>query len=197
MAETLPLRPARGRGSALPRDRVRAITLRNKIECGNMGWPDDREVPSIECGDPASANSLARGDDRSVDRTKRKVSVGRHQLRDSKPIGWRNLLGHQLARSQVAEEAHLGLRTDSSAQQVGDLGDDQNWHQDWPRVVLEKSPAPAVLGIISVVGRVERSGVGDQRAANSDLRISSIRCETSRRPLRPAAPRRRLPPSTR
>jgi hypothetical protein len=64
-------------------------------------------------------------------------------------------------------------------------------------VALDKSPAPAVLGIISVVRRVQRSRVGDQWAANSDLRISSIRCETSLRPLRPAAPRRRLPPSTR
>ena len=111
----------------------------------------------MEGGDAASANSLACGDDRSVDRTKRKVSVGCHQLRNSKPIGWGNLFGHQLARRQVAEEAHLGVRTDSSSQQVGDLGDDQNRHQDWPRVALEKSPAPAVLGIISVVGRVKRS----------------------------------------
>jgi hypothetical protein len=70
----------------------------DKIECGDMGRPNDREVPPIECGDPASANSLARGDDRSVDRTKRKVSVGCHQLRNSKPIGWGNLLGYELAR---------------------------------------------------------------------------------------------------
>ena len=63
-----------------------------------MGWPNDREMPPIEGGDPASANSLARGDDRSVDRAKRKVSVGCHQLRDSKPIGGGNLLGHELAR---------------------------------------------------------------------------------------------------
>ena len=139
-----------------------------------MDGPDDREMPAIEGGDGASANSLACGDDRSVDRTKRKVSVGCQQPNDPKPIAWRNRLGHQLARRQVAEEAHLGVRTDSSSQQVGDLGDDQNRHQDWPRVALEKSPAPAVLGIISVVGRVKRSGVGDQRAANSDFRISSI-----------------------
>ena len=63
-------------------------------------------------------------------------------------------------------------------------------------MALDESPATAVLGIVSVICRVERSGVGDQRAASSDLRISSICWETSLRPLRPAAPSRRLPPST-
>jgi hypothetical protein len=42
-------------------------------------------------------------------------------------------------------------------------------------MIQEKSAAAAVLDIISVVGRIERSGVGDQRPASSDLRISSIR----------------------
>lgn len=173
------------------------IASRKKIERVKVGRLDHSEVSPIECGDHASANSLARGDDRSVDRTKGKVSVGCDQLRNSKPIGWGNVFGHQLARRQIAEEAHLGVRADSSPQQVGDLRDDQDRHQDWPRVVLKKSPAPAVLGIISVICRVQRSGVGDQWAANSDFRISSIRCETSFLPLRPAGPSRRLPPSTR
>jgi len=64
-------------------------------------------------------------------------------------------------------------------------------------MILEKAPTPAVLGIVSVVRGVERAGVGDQRAVSSDLRISSMRWDTSVRPLRPAAPSLRLPPSTR
>ena len=67
-----------------------------------MGWPDDREMPPIEGGDPANANPLARGDNRSVDRAQRQVLVGCHELSDSKPIACGNLLGHELARRQVA-----------------------------------------------------------------------------------------------
>ena len=55
-------------------------------------------------------------------------------------------------------------------------------------MVLKESPAAAVLDVVSVVCRVKRPGVGDQRPASSDFKISSIRCETSFLPLRPAAP---------
>ena len=188
---TIP-RQMRGIGKRIQRDR-----LRDESECGDMGRFDDREVPAIECGDRASPEPLACRDDRSVDRAKRKVSVGCHQLRDSKPIGWANLLGNQLARRQVAQEAHLGRGSDPGPEQIRDLRDNEYRDQDRTWMVLKEAPAAAVLDIVGVVCRVERSRVGDQWAVDSDLRISSIRCETSLRPLRPAAPRRRFPPSTR
>jgi hypothetical protein len=53
--------------------------------------------------------------------------------------------------------------------------DDQDWDQDQPRIAHKKSTTATVLGIVGVVGRVERSGVRDQGAASSDRRISSIR----------------------
>ena len=162
-----------------------------------MGWPDDREMPSIESGDCASVESLTSHHDRCIDGAERQVLVRRHQFRDPKPIGRPDWLGHKVASRKVAEQANFGLGADSCPKQVRDLGDDQDWDQDRPWMVQEKSAAAAVLDIVSVVCRIERSGIGYQRSASSDLRISSIRWETSLRPLRPAAPNRRLPPSTR
>jgi hypothetical protein len=162
-----------------------------------MGWPDDREMPSIESGDRASVESLTSRDDRCIDGAERQVPVRRLQLRDPKPIGRPDWLGQQVASRKIAEEANFGLGPDSCPEQVRDLRDDQDWDQDRPWMVQEKSAAADVLDIVSVVGRVERSDVSDQRPASSDLRISSIRWETSLRPLRPAAPNLRLPPSTR
>ena len=159
-----------------------------------MGWPHDREVPSVECCDSAGAQALGRRDDRRVDGAQRKVAIGRDQFGDSKPVGRFDLLGHKFARGQVTEEAHLCLYSDSRPQEVGDFGDDKHGDQDRPRVDLEKAPGTAVLDVVRVVRRIERAGVGDQRSASSDRSISSIRCETSLLPLRPAAPNRRLPP---
>ena len=61
-------------------------------------------------------------------------------------------------------------------------------------MVLDKVATAAAPGIVGVVRRVERSRVCDQRAASSNLRISSIRCDTYLRPLRPAALSLRLWP---
>ena len=158
-----------------------------------MRWSHDREMPSVECCDCGGAQALGGRDDRRVDRAQRKVAVGRDQFGDSKPVGRFDLLRHEFARGQVTEEAHLGLRSESRPQEVGDLGDDKHGDQDWPRVGLEQAPGTAVLGVVSVVGCIEWPGVCDQRPASSDRSISSIRCETSLFPLLPAAPNWRLP----
>ena len=162
-----------------------------------MGRPGDREMPPIEGGDRGGAKPLARGDDRCVDGAERQVAVGSHQLGDPEPVGRNYLFGHQRARRQVAEKTHFGLGPDSAPEQIRDLGHYQDRYQDGSWVALDQAPTTAMLGIVSVVCRIERSGVGDQRPASSDLKISSIRWETSLRPLRPAAPSLRLPPPTR
>lgn len=92
-----------------------------------MGWPDDREMPSIESGDGASVESLTSRHYRCIDGAERQVPVGRHQLRDPKPIGRPDLFGHQVTGRKVAEEANFGLGPDSCPKQVRDLRDDQDW----------------------------------------------------------------------
>ena len=60
-------------------------------------------------------------------------------------------------------------------------------------MALQQPAAATVLGVVRVVGRVQRTGVRYQRAASSDRSISSIRRETSLLPLCPGAPRWRRP----
>lgn len=166
----------------------------NQIEGRHMHWPHDREVPSVKRCDSAGAQALGGRDDGCVDRAQRKVAIGRDQFGDAKPVGRLDLLRHEFARGQVPNEAHLCLHSDSRLQEVRDLRDDKHRDQDRSGVGLEKAPATTVLSVVRVVGRVEWAGVGDQWPASSDRSISSIRCETSLLPLRPAAPNRRLPP---
>ena len=60
-------------------------------------------------------------------------------------------------------------------------------------MALQQPAAATVLGVVRVVGRVQRTGVRYQRPASSDRSISSIRRETSLLPLCPGAPRWRRP----
>lgn len=116
MPERRASRVCAGRLHVSSRSLAPATPLRDKIECCDVGWPYHREVPPIECGNHASAKSLACRDDGSVDRAQGQVSVGCHQLRDSEPVGRGNALGHEIAGREVSEEAHLGLRADSRPQ---------------------------------------------------------------------------------
>jgi hypothetical protein len=91
-----------------------------------MGRPDDREVPPIESSDGVSSEPLGSRHHRSVDRPERQVAIGCYQSGDPEPIGRGNMLGHEVACSQVAEEAHFGLRSNSSSQEVGNLSYDED-----------------------------------------------------------------------
>lgn len=89
----------------------------------------------------------------------------------------------EFTRSEIAQKPDLCLHSYARCEKVCDLGDHKDRHQYRARVVLEKAPGAAVFRVVGVVRRVEGAGVGDQRPASSDRRISSIRWETSLLPL--------------
>ena len=109
-----------------PRLRTNRTHSRDKVECRDMGRPDDREMPPIESSDGVSSEALGNRHHRSVDRPERQVAIGCYQFRDPEPVGRGNMLGHEVARSQVPEEAHFGLRSDSGSQEVGNLSYDED-----------------------------------------------------------------------
>lgn len=91
-------------------------------------------------------------------------------------------------RGEVGDESRLGLPADPRPEQVRDLGDDERRDDQRAGVRLEQLEACGVVRVVGIDVRVQRPGVDDQRdGALSERRISSMRSETSLRPLRPAA----------
>jgi hypothetical protein len=100
------------------------------------------------------------------------------------------MLGDELTSRKVAEEPHLGLEPKPRGEKICDFGHHQNWHNRWAGMLLKQAPTSVVFVVVAVIGGIERPGVDDQRAASSDPRISSMRCEMSCLPLAPGLPRR-------
>ena len=103
----------------------------------------------------------------------------------------------KVARCEIADEAHLCLRAEACAYEVGNLGHHQSRDDERGRMGPQEIEAGRVMPVVGVDIGVERAGVNDQCDDDtSDARISSMRSDTSARPLRPAAaaPSRRRGP---
>jgi hypothetical protein len=155
----------------------------------------DGEVAPVDSRDLGDAQALGRGDDRRIDGAQRQVAVARDQLGDPQPVRDRYWLNSERATGEIAEEADLRLGPEASREQMDDLGDDERRDDERARVSLQQLECGIVVSVIGVDVGVERSGVDDERSyrATSAARISSMRSETSLRPLCPAlaAPSRR------
>lgn len=160
-----------------------------------MVGANDREVAPVDSRDLGDAQSLSSGHDGRIHGAKRQVVVARDQLGNPQPVRNRYRFHGEPAVGQVAEEADLWRRPETSREQVDDFGNDQRRDDKRAGVGLEQLECGIVMSIVSVDVGVERPSVDDKRGyrATSAARISSIRSETSRRPLRPAlaAPSRR------
>lgn len=160
-----------------------------------MRRTDDAEVPTIDRRDLRDLQALCRRDDGGVHRPERKVAVAPDQLGDAQPVRRGHGLDGERPARKVPEKADLRDRAEPSGQEVGDLGDDQGGDEQRTGMGLEQLEARGVVRVVSVDVGVQRPGVDDQRGyeATSAAKISSMRSETSLRPLRPApaAPRRR------
>ena len=153
-----------------------------------MCWPDDAEMASVERDDGHQPQPLRSGHQRRVDGSQRQVAVLPHELRDSQPVSFVNSLDKEFAGSERSEKANLGPGTKTRLDQIRHLRDHENRDQKWAGRLFEYGHAVFVPPVVGIGDRVERSGVDEDgyRPASS-LRISSIRCETSPEPLRPAA----------
>jgi hypothetical protein len=159
-------------------------------------------VPAIEGHQSSLAEPFGCGDDRGVDCPQWEVPIGAREFGDADPVGGEDRFGDQVPRREIAEKADLGIGTETGAEQVDDLGDDEDRDDEWPRMGLQKLEALPVMPVITIDVGVERPGIDDQGdQATSDRRICSICSDTSDMPLRPApaasSRRRPLPPPPR
>ena len=147
----------------------------------------DREVAAVECGQLAYAEPLGGGHDGGVDRSEGEIPIGTGQLGDSEPVGRHDGLGQEVSGGQVPEEPDLGFHTESSAEEVDDLGDDEDRNDQWSWMFLEEFEAFGMMPVVPIDVGIQGTGI-DQEGyeATSARRILSICSETSDRPLRPA-----------
>lgn len=165
-----------------------AVGSGEKRECSDMLGTHDGEVAPVDRRDLGDAQALGGSDDRGIHRPERQGAVARDQFGDPQPVRDRHRLNGERPAGQVPEEANLGPCAETSHQEVDHLGDDQGRDDERPRVGLEQFEGGRVVRVIGVDVGVQRSGVDDERGyrATSAARISSMRSETSLRPLCPA-----------
>jgi hypothetical protein len=160
-----------------------------------VAWSHDRKVATVDGGDLSDAQAFRRRHDGRIDCAERQVPVSRNEFGDAQPVGRVNWLDLECPVGQIAEESNFGLGPETGREQVHDLGDDKGRDDERAGMGLEQLERSRMVGVIGIDVGVERSGVDDERSywATSAARISSMRSETSLRPLcpLPAAPRRR------
>ena len=120
-----------------------------------------------------------------------------HEFGDPQPVARSHWLDVKIARGDVAYEAHLCAGAEPCADQVRDLGDYEGWHDQRTRMGSQQFQAGCVVPVAGINVCIQGASVDDQRDDGTSLaRISSMRSETSARPLRPAAaaPSRRRGP---
>jgi hypothetical protein len=150
-------------------------------------------VAPVKGGQLAHAHPFRGGHDRGLDRAEGKVPVGAGELGDPDPVRGQNRFGQQVSRREIAEKANLGLDPEPGAEQVDDLGDDQDGNDQRSRMTLEDLEAFLVMPVVAIDVGIKGPGIDDERyEATSARRICSICSETSAWPLRPAPAARRL-----
>ena len=177
-----------------------SVSSRQQLESDLMPRADDAEMATVKRCHFGGVEALGSGDHRGVNGAERQVAILGDELCDADGVARVQRLDRKAAAGEIAEEANLCLPAQPSADQVGDLGDDERGEDEGAWVGFEQLQAGGVVGIVGVDVGVEGPGVEDQRdGAISEARISSIRSETSLWPLRPlaAAPSRRRPPTPR
>jgi hypothetical protein len=73
-------------------------------------WPDDREVASVERGDPDRAVPLGQGDHGCVRPAEPQVGIGTDEILDSLPVGRAEVSYFQLALDDSGIQGGFCLR---------------------------------------------------------------------------------------
>lgn len=123
-----------------------------------MTWPHNREVASVECGDPDRALPLGHGDHGSIGPAEPQVSVGADQVLDALPVGYAEIGHLQLAIGNGRIQGGFRLRAELPVDQVGGLRDDHGRGDQGTLVALQQLPAGLVV-LIGAIGRRDQRPV--------------------------------------
>lgn len=146
----------------------------------------------VEGCDLCDVEALCSSNYRCVNGSEGEIPVPTHQLGDVEPVTGHHRLDRELACGEITEKTDFGLYTQPTPDEVDDLGDDKGREDQGTRVGDQELNRIAMMAVIGVDVRVERSGINQGGyLATSAAKISSMRSEMSSRPLRPAPAARR------
>ena len=120
------------------------------------------EVPAIQCCDAVHPKALCSSDHGRVDSAQGKVVVVGDQLDNACPIIDCNLLRDQDALGEVRNEMRFSFGPETCGNKIGDFGDHQDGDEECAAELLQEFPTFAVMTIVRVESRVERTGVDQE-----------------------------------
>jgi hypothetical protein len=149
---------------------------------------NDGEVAVVDSRDVGDVQTFGRGDDRGIYRAQGQAAVARDEFGDTQPVAGCHWFDREGTAGEISEKPDFRFGPEACREQVDDFGDDQDRDDEWAGMCFKKLQCSSVIGVVGVYVGVQRSGVNDDRGyrATSAARISSIRSETSLRPLCPA-----------
>jgi len=126
-----------------------------------MFGPNHGEVAPIQRGDGTDAQSLGEGYHGCVDGPEREIVIAAHELGNPHPIAGKHWLREEIARGEIAKEAHLRPPSQACFDEIDDFGDDKLRHQQRAGVGFEKPQTRFVVIVVLVDVSVQRSGIDD------------------------------------
>lgn len=175
------------RAQARPPRLIGTHRSRKDLERGDVPGPHDVEMAAIQRCDHLDLQSFCESNDRRIDRPEWKVPVVGDQLGDPEPIAGKHRFRREIARCEVAQEAHLSFRSKTTFNEIRHFGDDELRDDQRARMMQQEVETRLVVPIVLIDVRVERTRIDEERYRRaSRRRICSIFRAVSRRPLLPA-----------
>jgi len=147
--------------------------------------PQKTEVAAIQRREFRLIESFDDGEDGRIHEADVRVGIPIAKLPNARVVRDYQVDDHECARFDVAQQRHERTRMEAPMDPVVDF--DEDWRRDDQLFVggLDQSTTSPVIRVGPVEGRVQRSGVEDQRHARGSGRSSALRRAVSDVPEAP------------
>lgn len=115
------------------------------------------EVASVQRDKDGRPDALGERDYRGIGAAEREVRVPLDEL--GNPLEVLRSWPFDVKRSEASEEPGLGISPQAHRDEVSRLGDDQRWDDQSEVSAGQNSDASAVVVVVAIRGRIQRTGV--------------------------------------
>ncbi len=138
-----------------------AVLRGKKLKRSHVFRTDNSEVPSIQRRDDIEAESLGKRHDGCIDGPQGQIAISGYELRDPYPIAGENRCRSEVSRGEIPKEPHFCRPAEASLDEIGDFGDDELRHEQWPRMEFKELQACFMVAVVLVDVCVKRPGIDD------------------------------------